>query len=237
MGGIRNPNLSSNFDQESDRRYLTSALRCRGKDQGDLNTTISPHQSSNFHLTKQLRYRILIVSNLIIPRLIIHRLTKILSVDQPSGSSMNLDSLQMHITGGVVAASRQWRRVCQTTLMNYGVSEACAGPLLMIARLGEGVRQVTVAQACGLESPSLVRLLDQLGKANLVQRTEDPTDRRAKALSLTNEGRMLANSIEEELIRLRRDVFSSIDPADLEATLRVFKAFANASPMGPELSS
>jgi MarR family transcriptional regulator for hemolysin len=143
----------------------------------------------------------------------------------------------MHITGGVVAASRQWRRVCQTALMNSGVSEACAGPLLMIARLGEGVRQVTVAQACGLESPSLVRLLDQLSKANLVQRTEDPTDRRAKALSLTDEGRALANSIEAELIRLRREVFADIDPADLEATQRVFKAIASATPTGPESSS
>jgi MarR family transcriptional regulator for hemolysin len=150
---------------------------------------------------------------------------------------MNPDTLQMHITGGVVAASRQWRRVCQTTLMNVGVTEACAGPLLMIARLGEGVRQVTVAQACGLESPSLVRLLDQLGKAGLVQRTEDPTDRRAKSLSLTDEGRALANSIEEELIRLRRDIFSHIDPADLDATLRVFKAIALATPTAPEASS
>jgi MarR family transcriptional regulator, transcriptional regulator for hemolysin len=150
---------------------------------------------------------------------------------------MTLDSLQMHITGGVVAASRQWRRVCQTTLMNSGVSEACAGPLLMIARLGEGVRQVTVAQACGLESPSLVRLLDQLGKANLVHRTEDPTDRRAKALSLTDEGRALANSIEAELIRLRREVFADIDPADLEATQRVFKAIARATSITPESSS
>jgi MarR family transcriptional regulator for hemolysin len=150
---------------------------------------------------------------------------------------MTKDSLQMHVTGGVVAASRQWRRVCQTTLMNYGVTEACAGPLLMIARLGEGVRQVTVAQACGLESPSLVRLLDQLGKANLVQRTEDPTDRRAKSLSLTDEGRAVAGSIEDELIRLRREVFDNIDPADLEATLRVFKAIGNASANGTELPS
>lgn len=150
---------------------------------------------------------------------------------------MTFDSLQMQITGGVVAASRQWRRVCQTTLMNYKVSEACAGPLLMIARLGEGVRQVTVAQACGLESPSLVRLLDQLGKAGLVQRTEDPTDRRAKSLSLTDEGRGLANAIEDELIRLRREVFGDIDPADLQATLRVFKAIAQASPAGSEQSS
>jgi MarR family transcriptional regulator for hemolysin len=120
--------------------------------------------------------------------------------------------------------------------MNYGVTEACAGPLLMIARLGDGVRQVTVAQACGLESPSLVRLLDQLGNAHLVNRTEDPTDRRAKSLSLTDEGRSLASSIEDELIRLRRDVFNRVDAADLEATLRVLKAFADASPNVPELA-
>ncbi len=167
-------------------------------------------------------------------RLIIHLLTNLQRI---IGHLMNLDTLQMRITGGVVAASRQWRRVCQTTLINVGVTEACAGPLLMIARLGEGVRQVTVAQACGLESPSLVRLLDQLCKAGLVQRTEDPTDRRAKALSLTDQGRALANSIEEELIRLRRDIFGSVDPADLEATLRVFNAIALATPMLPEASS
>ena len=93
-------------------------------------------------------------------RLIIQALIK--PAHRFNGLFMNPDTLQMRITGGVVAASRQWRRVCQTTLIDSGVTEACAGPLLMIARLGEGVRQVTVAQACGLESPSLVRLLDQL---------------------------------------------------------------------------
>ncbi|RBB92054.1 MarR family transcriptional regulator, partial [Pseudomonas sp. MWU12-2115] len=68
----------------------------------------------------------------------------------------------MNISSGMVVASRHWRRICQTTLVNFGISEACAVPLLMIGRLGEGVRQVTVAQAAGMESPSLVRLLDQL---------------------------------------------------------------------------
>lgn len=74
----------------------------------------------------------------------------------------NLDALQMNISSSMVVAARHWRKICQTTLINYGISEACAVPLLMIGRLGEGVRQVTVAQAAGMESPSLVRLLDQL---------------------------------------------------------------------------
>lgn len=145
---------------------------------------------------------------------------------------MNLDKLQLNISSGMVVAARHWRRICHTTLANYGVTEACAVPLLIIVRLGDGVRQVAVAQAAGLESPSLVRLLDQLCGSGFVVRTEDPTDRRAKALSLTATGRELAESIESELVRLRREVLKDIEPADLEAALRVVRAFEEASP-GP----
>ncbi|PRA44555.1 MULTISPECIES: MarR family winged helix-turn-helix transcriptional regulator [Pseudomonas] len=134
----------------------------------------------------------------------------------------------MNISSAMVVASRHWRKVCQTTLVNFGISEACAVPLLMIGRLGEGVRQVTVAQAAGMESPSLVRLLDQLCQAGYVCRTEDPRDRRAKCLSLTDSGRVLVQAVEVELVRLRREVLQGIDTADLEAALRVIRAFESA---------
>lgn len=137
----------------------------------------------------------------------------------------------------MVAASRHWRRSCQATLVTYGISEACAGPLLAIARLGDGVHQVKVAQAAGMESPTLVRLLDQLCAAGIVCRTEDPNDRRAKALSLTEHGRALASSIETELTRLRAHALKDIDKADLEATLRVFQAFNDLSQPDNEAQS
>ncbi|HDS1697243.1 MULTISPECIES: MarR family transcriptional regulator [unclassified Pseudomonas] len=141
---------------------------------------------------------------------------------------MSLDLLRLQVSSGLVVAARHWRRICHTALTGYGISEACAAPLLMIVRLGDGVHQVAVAQAAGLESPSLVRLLDQLCKAGLVCRSEDPLDRRAKALSLTAEGRALAEAIEAELVRLRRDVLGGIDQADLGAALRVLRAFEAA---------
>lgn len=142
---------------------------------------------------------------------------------------MSLESLHRAVSSAMVAASRHWRRSCQATLVTYGISEACAGPLLAIARLGDGVHQVKVAQAAGMESPTLVRLLDQLCAAGIVCRTEDPNDRRAKALSLTEHGRALASSIEGELTRLRAHALKGIDQADLEATLRVFQAFSDLS--------
>lgn len=128
----------------------------------------------------------------------------------------------------MVVAARHWRRICHAALTGYGISEACAAPLLMIVRLGDGVHQVAVAQAAGLESPSLVRLLDQLCRAGLVCRSEDPLDRRAKALSLTAEGRALAEAIEAELVRVRHEVLQGISEADLQATLRVLRAFEAA---------
>ncbi|MFY0731938.1 MarR family winged helix-turn-helix transcriptional regulator [Pseudomonas sp. NFX15] len=136
----------------------------------------------------------------------------------------------MNISSAMVVAARHWRKICQTTLANYGISEACAVPLLMIGRLGEGVRQVTVAQAAGMESPSLVRLLDQLCQGGYVCRTEDAQDRRAKCLSLTATGRELVQAVEIELVRLRHEVLEGIDQSDLEATLRVLRAFEAATP-------
>ena len=131
----------------------------------------------------------------------------------------------MNISSGMVVATRHWRRVCQTTLINFGISEACAMPLLLIGRLGEGVRQVTVAQAAGMESPSLVRLLDQLCRSGYVVRNEDASDRRAKSLSLTDTGRAVAQAIEAQLVELRRKALAGVSVADQEAALRVIKAF------------
>ena len=133
----------------------------------------------------------------------------------------------------MVVGARNWRKICQTTLVSYGISEACAVPLLMIGRLGDGVHQVKVAQASGMESPSLVRLLDRLCGDGYVCRPEDIHDRRAKALSLTERGRELVQAVEAQLVRLRKDVLADIAPDDLQAALRVLRAFEAAEAVSP----
>ncbi|MET3786575.1 DNA-binding MarR family transcriptional regulator [Methylobacterium radiotolerans] len=88
----------------------------------------------------------------------------------------------------------------------------------------EEPRQNVLAEAVGIEGPSLVRLIDQLAAAGLVVRREDPSDRRAKVLGLTARGRQVFERIEAELSTLRARVFAEVDGADLEASLRVFAA-------------
>lgn len=98
-------------------------------------------------------------------------------------------------------------------------------PLLTANRLGEAVRQVTLAEHVGIEGPSLVRLLDQLCAAGLVRRDEDPEDKRAKTITLTDEGRAVTARMEERLVSLRARLLEDVSREDLETTLRVLNAF------------
>jgi MarR family transcriptional regulator, transcriptional regulator for hemolysin len=137
----------------------------------------------------------------------------------------NLHTLRLAVSSTLVVAARKWRRTSDGALSAYNVSEACSTPLLIAGRLGEAVRQVTLAEHVGIEGPSLVRLLDQLCAAGLVRRDEDPDDRRAKTITLTDTGRAVTEKMEEDLRALRARVLKGVTRADLEATLRVLDAF------------
>ncbi|MEM5293760.1 MarR family transcriptional regulator [Burkholderia sp. JPY481] len=151
----------------------------------------------------------------------------------------NLDALRRTVSSTLVVAARKWRRTSHGVLAAFNVSEACATPLLTASRLGSAVRQVTLADHIGIEGPSLVRLLDQLCAAGLMRRDEDPEDRRAKTVVLTDEGRAVTAKMEEELVTLRAQALKGVSRDDLEAALRVLDAFttdaaARSEPGGGE---
>jgi len=142
----------------------------------------------------------------------------------------DIDEIRTRLTSGLLQATRQWRRAAEQALASHGISDACAAPLLWIGRLGEGVRQVTLASYVGIEGPSLVRLLDQLVASGLVERRDDPADRRANTIWLTEEGKHLREEIEMQLVALRERVLAGISSEDLQTTLRVLHAFDEGDP-------
>jgi MarR family transcriptional regulator for hemolysin len=79
-----------------------------------------------------------------------------------------------------------------------------------------------LAEALGIEGPSLVRSLDQLVEAGYVERREDPADRRAKTLHLTPAGEAACEPIEAALSLMRAGLFEGVSDEDLAACLRVF---------------
>ncbi|ANN67492.1 MarR family winged helix-turn-helix transcriptional regulator [Bordetella bronchialis] len=128
------------------------------------------------------------------------------------------------LTGHLLVIHRAYRAAADKALADYGLSQATAWPVIWVGRLGDGVRQGVLAEAMGVEGPSLVRVVDQLETAGLIERREDPLDRRAKTLHLTRSGHALRERVEEMLVRLRRQVFQGVDAADAEACIRVFES-------------
>ncbi|RYG94904.1 MAG: MarR family transcriptional regulator, partial [Alphaproteobacteria bacterium] len=90
------------------------------------------------------------------------------------------------LTRDLLLVGRLWRKMAREAAARHGVSEAASAPLVWIERLGENVRQNTLADAIGIEGASLVRLIDELQASGLVTREPDPSDRRANVVSLTD---------------------------------------------------
>lgn len=123
----------------------------------------------------------------------------------------------------VMGVARLWRRTANERLDRYGLSHAMAMPLLALWQLGGEARQGAVAEQAGLEGPSVVRLIDLLITEGLVTRREDPNDRRAKILSLTEEGSARMESINAVLAELRHELVARIDDRKLEIASSVLK--------------
>jgi len=131
-------------------------------------------------------------------------------------------------TGSLLRLARIYRREVNRALAEHGLSDAKALPVLQIARAGGGMRQGVLAEELGVEGPSLVRILDQLCAANLVERRDDPNDRRAKTLHLTDEGQALAAVVEDAVQGVRTRVLAGVSDVNLATTLRAFTAFEAA---------
>ena len=129
----------------------------------------------------------------------------------------------------MVIAGRLWRKLARETLARHGVAEAGAAPLLWIGRLGGKVRQNVLAEYCGMEGASLVRILDELQAQGLVVRVPDATDRRANLLDLTEAGQVKRTEIEADLAAFRLQTFEGISSEDIEAALKLFNVIKAAA--------
>jgi MarR family transcriptional regulator for hemolysin len=121
----------------------------------------------------------------------------------------------------VMRVARHWRQAADRALAASGLSLAATEPLLVLSRCGGEMRHGCLADAVGIEGPSLVRLIDMLVRDKLVTRSEDPTDRRAKTIALTALGRAKAQDIEAIVKSLRAHLMEGVDARDLEGAVAV----------------
>ena len=126
---------------------------------------------------------------------------------------------------------RLWRREADQALADHGLSQATALPLVVLLRWGKSARQGVLAEEIGIEGPSLVRLIDLLQAEGLVERREDPTDRRAKMLHLTGIGETKAEEINRVLRRVRAYLLKDLSREDLAVTFEALRSIERRAGM------
>jgi MarR family transcriptional regulator for hemolysin len=127
----------------------------------------------------------------------------------------NPEQLHARLAQLIGQVSRLWRRRVDEHLQPFGMTEATWLPLFYLAQAPAAMRQRALAGQLQLDSSSVVRTLDALEAAALIDRREDPGDRRAKAIVLTAQGRKLALQVENAVREVRRELLFGISPADM----------------------
>jgi DNA-binding MarR family transcriptional regulator len=74
----------------------------------------------------------------------------------------------------------------------------------------EGISQVQLAEFTDIEPMSLVRILDRMESEDLVERRNDPADRRARSLYLKPKAKPLVDEIWQLVELTRREAFAGI---------------------------
>ncbi|HUB66211.1 MAG TPA: MarR family transcriptional regulator [Candidatus Methylacidiphilales bacterium] len=132
--------------------------------------------------------------------------------------------------------ARRWRRAVDELLAPFGLTEATWLPLLYVSRGGTPMRQKDLAEVIGIESSTLVRLIDALDHAGLIERQTDE-DRRAKLICLTPRGRAVVKRVEAATVTIRKRTLADISDEDLAITVnvldRVRAALARAGQLEP----
>ncbi len=106
------------------------------------------------------------------------------------------------------------------THVDTGLTVAEARTLAFVWR-NPGLRQAALAERMSVEPMTLVGYLDSLEAAGLVTRTVDPTDRRAKLVTLTEDASGVLENIELAIAEVRTESMAGMseDEQNIMGTL------------------
>lgn len=117
--------------------------------------------------------------------------------------------------------ARTWRRAVDRRLQPFGLTEATWLPLIRLARTPETMRQKELAASLSLDGSAVVRLLDQLQAAGLIERREEDGDRRARTIVLTGAGEAMVARVETVALEVRDQALAGLSERDVATTARV----------------
>lgn len=117
----------------------------------------------------------------------------------------------------IAVVARLWRGELDRRLQSHNLSQARYVLLTLLAEQPGPLAQNDLAERAGISGPTLVRQLDQLENAGLVERRDAPEDRRVKHVRITDEGRAAHCSASHIAKALRQELTAEIPASHLQS--------------------
>ena len=105
--------------------------------------------------------------------------------------------------------------------------------VLMVLRVTSEMRMSDLAGQLGVSVSTATGLVDRLVEASLVRRQEDPADRRAVLVSLTDDGTRFHDRFQELGSRQLRDLIALLDVDGMETVRRAIELLLDAATSPP----
>ena len=137
----------------------------------------------------------------------------------PDDDAETLGELLVRVTRG---QRRRWREA----LAPWDLSPHHVRALRVVTDRS-GTRLSELAEALHIAPRSATEVADALQARGLVERTPDPTDRRAVVLTPTEEGRRVQAEIAAARAADNRDLFARLDADDRATLARILRTLAD----------
>jgi DNA-binding MarR family transcriptional regulator len=88
--------------------------------------------------------------------------------------------------------------------------------VLYVLSTGAITNQLTLGHDLGIDKATIVKMIDKLEQLNFVKREVDPSDRRAKLISITPKGKKILDKIAEVKAEIEERVFAEFTKDEKE---------------------
>ncbi len=134
---------------------------------------------------------------------------------------------ELSLAEQLARVSRLWKMVADRELAPLGLTHPRWTALWKLQRLGDNVSQKKLAEALELELPSLMRTLNQLEEQSLITRHCCETDKRARIVTLTEDGKTLLKQMETRIVQVRTQLLIDIEDEEMKKLSRILDQIAH----------
>ncbi|VUS54825.1 Transcriptional regulator SlyA [Klebsiella spallanzanii] len=134
-----------------------------------------------------------------------------------------MDNRKLNFSHLLYLTAHHWRLAVNRRLKSLGMSQASWVAIAAIARNEQPLSQSELAQELGVESATLVPLLNRLVELGLVERVKTEHDKRKRLLIATAKGLEVYEQVKTVADDLREEILTVITPEEQRQTQRVLE--------------